>query len=360
MPEVYASLHLAFDYYVETGDVACAVAIAGYSPHSGVAGRRLGVAEMVARALTLVPPDSHEAGHLLSRQGLALAQELSDYEGAQESFSRALAIARREEDLALEMRTLNDAIHVDHLHLNRPGCLEKGQRAIELAQRLDAPRTEVEVRLEVGSALRGMGVVEEMEGHASAILAAAERAHDRTSLTNAFVCNENLYRLRGDLQTARDFSDRGLAVLATEHRLLSARAVLEYEVGDFTQGAAYLERFLEAMRLSPPGPTAHYAGSALVIPLIARITGKDHRFDVAEAAGKTVVSSPSANLNSAMAARAALGLLAVLRSDAVVAEEQYSALKSQRGTMLPLAVSIAVDRLLGLLSQTIGNHDRAA
>jgi tetratricopeptide (TPR) repeat protein len=69
------------------------------------------------------------------------------------------------------------------------------------------------------------------------------------------------------------------------------------------------------------------------------------------------VTSPFANPIFAMLARAALGLLAVLRDDAAAAAEQYGPLQSRAGTIYP---SISTDRLLGLLAQTMGNLDKAA
>ncbi len=78
-----------------------------------------------------------------------------------------------------------------------------------------------------------------------------------------------------------------------EPRILGRRTILEYESGDFNQGEAYLERLLEAMRLTEPGPALVYGHAAIVIPLVARITGARNRFDVAHDAAVTVLSSPS-------------------------------------------------------------------
>ena len=61
--DVLSSLGRAFDYYVEAGDVARAVAVAEcHLPN--FSGLLEGAAERVASALNLVPPDSHEAGRL--------------------------------------------------------------------------------------------------------------------------------------------------------------------------------------------------------------------------------------------------------------------------------------------------------
>ena len=56
------------------------------------------------------------AGRLLSLRGRVSYVEEGDYEGAQESFSEALEIARREGNADLELRTLVDAAEVAFYH----------------------------------------------------------------------------------------------------------------------------------------------------------------------------------------------------------------------------------------------------
>ncbi len=58
-----------------------------------------------------------------------------------------------------------------------------------------------------------------------------------------------------------------------------------------------------------------------------------------------------------MNAKAGLALLTVQKGDQSAAEEHYAYLLGHRGTMI-WSVS-SVDRLLGLLSQTMGNLDQA-
>ena len=104
-----------------------------------------------------------------------------------------------------------------------------------------------------------------------------------------------------------------------------------------------------------------YGVVAAAIPMIARITGLADRLDVAEAAAEAILASPEgATPQFARGARAALGRVAVERGDGMVAEELYNTLVSSQsspGALLPGPV--ALDRLLGLLSQTMGNRDQA-
>ena len=69
--EAFAALSRAFEYYAEAGNVAQMVAAAEF-PIGTPSSQIPGVAQLMARTLTLVPADSPEAGRLLSRYGAVL------------------------------------------------------------------------------------------------------------------------------------------------------------------------------------------------------------------------------------------------------------------------------------------------
>ena len=93
-------------------------------------------------------------------------------------------------------------------------------------------------------------------------------------------------------------------------------------------------------------------------PVVARITGVASKLDVAETAAQTVLSPPSSTPVLDLQARTGLALLAVQRSDAAGAQDQYGYLEKTQNTMVQGVIS--ADRVLGLLSQTMGNLDQAA
>jgi len=64
----FTALSRAFEYYAETGNIAQAVTAAEF-PIATQGTRIPGISELMDRALSLVPPDSHEAGRLQSRYG---------------------------------------------------------------------------------------------------------------------------------------------------------------------------------------------------------------------------------------------------------------------------------------------------
>jgi DNA-binding CsgD family transcriptional regulator len=353
-----ANLQRAFDYYAVAGDVAGALAVAQY-PIVALGTGRTGVAGFIPRALKLAPPDSLAAGRLLCSYGGELGRLEGDYENAHAAFAQALAIARREGDLALEVRTLAVAANVDYFHLRSQEGLEQARRAIALAGRLADQAACWSPHVEAARILTFTAEVGGAQQHAAAALELAERLRGRYQLAQSFWMNTMLLRLQGGWQGARQFSDRGLAVSPQDVLLLGERVLLEYEVGDFGQGEAYLERFLASIPPAAARPSSDYALPAAIIPCVARITGALDRLDIAATAAQAVVSSPFANPLFAMQARAGLGLLAVLRGDVALAGKQYGALEARRGTMVPGGPS-ATDRLLGLLAHSLGDLGKAA
>ncbi|MCH8297792.1 MAG: protein kinase [Chloroflexi bacterium] len=356
LDDAWATLGRAFDYYVNERDVAMAVAVAEY-PLFYVSGLKEPT-RFVSQALALVPPDSLEAGRLLSRLGLLLNLDAGDYEGATEAFGRALAIAQRENDEALEMRTLAAASDADFYRLRWSDVLEKNIRVVELARRANDPHSETWPHWLAAFSLLCLGRSEEAMAHATDMLRLAEKLNNRGLLSSAWVMNALAAHTKGEWQIARDFYDRELSQGSDSFGFLAYRSLLDHEVGDFGQGEAHLERCLEIMRQAQPGPTLEYAYSAVVVPLVARITGDSGRLDVAGEAGEAVVGSPSAMTFFASMARTGLGLLAVLRDDAAAAGEHYAILREYQGTMSRPGPTV-VDRVLGLLAQTMGNLDQA-
>jgi len=360
---VTATLARAFDYYMASGDSERAVSIAAYHLPINTD------SELIAKALELVEPGSHDAGLLQARY---ITPQRADYESAHDAFHSAMAIAQHEQDPALEMRTLVAAACVDFTNCRFEQSLARNLRAIELAEGVDQPEEESHARYDLMHVLYIMGDLEEATKHAAEISGLADRAGTAWSRVRATESNEQLDSAKGNWQTARNFSEQGLAASPREPSLLGCRALLEYQLGDFEAGETYLARLLESVQQGQPGiPTPPYTIFNLgtytilttVIPIVARITGVMARFEVVEAIAQSVSSSPAAHPGPLYAAKIGLALIAVQRSDVSAAEELYGALESIRGTMFPqcpLAPGLSTDRLLGLLSQTTDNLEKSA
>ena len=352
MQETVACLSRAFDYFAEKGDVDKAVAAAEELPGPPMADISE-VPQPLSRALKLVSPDSIQAGYLLSRYGNILAQQEGDDEGAQDAFTRALAIAQEEGDEIRDMRTLVSAGRTDAHQLRWQESLEKCLRAIELAHRLNDPRSLVPASFWATQSLAVMGDLGTAKKVASAALAAAERLRHRYWLAVALDTNGILARLEGDWQAAREYIDRGLTVAPDQLRFAFQRTLLEYEVGDFDQGESFLRLLMEAPRMPGSWVQGELTSVAIAVPLVARISRGTSHFGVAEsAAAQTILSSPPL---FALMARAGLGLMAAVRGDGAAAGEQYAVM--ELGNMF--WGTIVEQRLLGLLAHTMGNLDQA-
>jgi hypothetical protein len=163
----------------------------------------------------------------------------------------------------------------------------------------------------------------------------------------------------GDWRSAREMSDVGLAADPRDPRHLALRAVLEYQLGDDDEGAAYIARLQEVAQGSrPPGPIADHVFLAVAIPLAGRVANDDERLDVARTAAAGVLSLPRLSPALALYATAGLGLIAVQGDDADAAGRFHGTLAAQRGTA-SFFVPLTTDRLLGLLAATSGRIDAA-
>ena len=305
--------------------------------------------------LKLVPDGSHEAAYLLSRYAAVLGLGQGDYEGAQEAIDQALEIARREADTDLEMVALAIASMVEVFHLRLHKAADRGLEAVALEQ-VDDLYYQGFARFWGGIAPAAMGNPDDARLSLDACLGLWEKLGNRYSTALGLVARGSLSLLEGDWESTRDFIERSLSLAPQETLALGTGAALEFETGDFEAGETYLERMLGIVHLSPPSPSPEYAFASTWVASTARISGVVERLDVTEHAARAVLSSQFATPWMAVLARAGMALIAVQRGDAEAASEQYVALGSQRGMIV---LTLANDRILGLLAHTMGKPDEA-
>jgi tetratricopeptide (TPR) repeat protein len=360
--EAFVALSRAFEYYFKAKNVAQAVIVAEYL--IAAPGARIpGIAQLIARALTLVPPDSHEAGKLLSRYGGVLGAAEGDYEGAKRAMERAISIARREGDVLLEVQTLVVSANVSFQHLFFQESVDNTVRSIEMTTIGENNYIELASRYRVAAGLLRLGDLDAARPHTMALLEIARRRSTTRIFTR--ISSEailSLSCLEGDWNKGRESSDQGLEVAPRNSILLLSRALLEYETGEPTQGAIYLDRLLEAMRREAIGDPQTVARTSMAVSAIARITGLPNRLEIAKTSAEQVlaerdVSEQAVRPITILNARVALALLAVHNSSGSPAEKQYDYLLGQRGTIIETMIS--VDRLLALLSRTMANLDQS-
>lgn len=92
--EAHRSLRRALDYYAQSGDLEKVVAIAELPDYSAT--RNIRIEQIIAPALALVPPDSLQAGRLLSRRGQIIGLQEANYDEAIDALNQVLDISRSE------------------------------------------------------------------------------------------------------------------------------------------------------------------------------------------------------------------------------------------------------------------------
>ena len=307
----------------------------------------------------MVPSDSLAAGRLLASYGVELGRVEGNYEEASRAFDQARSIARNQGDDALELTTLAASADVDYFHLREEDSLSKSLECVDLAVRAGDAYVEARARSTAFRGLLQRGQSEAAEAHASALLPLGDRVQDRYWQVTGLHLNARLAHVRGDLATSRDLEERAWALTPGDPLSAATLSLVEYESGNFTQGEAYIESLLGIMQQAPPGPTSAYMTPAMVIPMVARITGVSYRLDIAREAAWVVLSPASAAPLYTVAARCGLALQSVIQKDAQGATEQYSVIEPMRGIFVSVVAS-SIDRILGLLSHTMGSLDAAA
>ena len=357
--EPVAAFGRAFDYLVDAGEIEAAVSISAY-PYKSSPGLDTGIKALIVRALSLVPADSPAAGRLLYRYGSVLGLEAGDYNGAQKAVESALAIAEREGDSALEMRILADSALVDRYNLKFDESLRKSQRALELALRFDDPRVLFVAEDSITLALFRKGDLEGAQQHGAAMLDGSEKLRNGNDQASSLHYNMIICHSKGDRQTARNLGERGLTLSPGQSGLLERFAAMEHELGNFDQGDEYLGKLLEVMDSTTlEGADTTRSMPLITIPYAARITGDVARIPAARRAADSLLSNPSIAPLMALTVRIGLGLIAVVQQDAESAAKLYEFIEPEHRGM-PVQGIICFQRLLGLLSQTMGDLDQAA
>ena len=222
-----------------------------------------------------------------------------------------------------------------------------------MAPRADDPMTETIAHHHAATILLHMGDLKRARVHATNTMPPAERARVALRTSWALQINEQVSSAAGEWDTAREFSDRHMALdsLIVEEQLAS-RALLEYQTGDFGQCQGYIERLDQSRNLRELPRVTDRVDRMWLVDL-ARIGGAAGHIDVVKAVAESILSSPRISPIFTRAARVALALTAIQEQDAVSSADLYTALEPFRGT-LDTDGLISIDRLLGLLAYTMG------
>ena len=109
------------------------------------------------------------------------------------------------------MQALVASACVDFHHGHNEQSLERNLRVIELSHLVDMPYEETHAHYDLFHVLYAMGDSDQAASHAETMVASAERTRIRMWRSRAMEANEALGSAKGDWQTAREFTEQGLA-----------------------------------------------------------------------------------------------------------------------------------------------------
>jgi tetratricopeptide (TPR) repeat protein len=352
LDEALEHMRVAFTHFIATGDEQSAVAVAVH-PVPYVYGSPE-AADVAGLALDLVPPESPEAGHLLSTLGWFAG--MRDYERSREAFERGRAIASTLGDRALERKLLVSEAHVDFWHLRYRDCMDKAASSIELAREAGDEHTELAALSEACRMSVALGDPAAAHAHTVRMLELADRFHERYWLVTARVNRLWLAVLTGDWEEAQSLSDEGLALQRRDARNLGLRAMVEATLGNDAGATDHLEQLLRARGLSARGFPFEDACAAAFVPIVERLIGRSERR--VEEAARPVVETDGIVPFLRIYVDVGQGLDAVRRGDAALARMAYDELLPLAGTYPPL-LGMSADRLLGVFARAAGARERA-
>ena len=338
-----SSFHRAFDFYASTSNGPKAVEIAAYG-HSGEL--ISGMSDLMPLALELVDPDSHDAGRILANYGHALGQTTEGYQEAMATLERALVISRRESDKVLEVRTQANMANIYGTHLRWAECLDAGLRTIELNTTVDDPQSEMRARLWAAGALMQTGETEQVSYQGEQILEVAERLHDHPWILRGSLPLMQVAFARGDWDSARQICDR-----FPDRLPIAFTALIDWQLGDYS--ASDVNRLLRDLSIDVFGGISTMIH--LMLAVGARIGGDSDLLDLVEANAVNTLNLGTLPIRVSVA-NSCLAVVAVERRNGASAELLYRAITSGHYQTSILCTS----RVLGLLSQTMGNLGQAA
>jgi len=352
-----ATLSLAVDDFSSIGDTETAVQVALTSvPH--LPGQVSGAGDLLHKVLGLVPDNSLQSAEVLSALVPVSGIDEADYAGALAAMDQAMAVADREDDRSLQLRTLARTCGVHAYHLRFGECLETGLRVIKLAGEMDDPRSAAASHFYVAMALWSMGEAARSQKHAAESLVLAEGLRDRFWTASALWAVEIVNRLQGRFQDAIDSNERGLQLSPRDPRLLGTRALMEFEIGEVVAGRGHVERLVELEEATSDGRAFERAFTASVIPSITLVSGISDWLPAAEKAGTAMMDTPGVAPLVAIRAHTGQAWVAVIKQDKALASRIYGLLEPHNGSMTPGGMW-SIDHLLGLMADVRGDKDAA-
>jgi DNA-binding CsgD family transcriptional regulator/tetratricopeptide (TPR) repeat protein len=353
--EAIDSLSKAFDYYAANGLIDQAVAVAA-SPLLAAPGTPSDIlTEMCEQSLRIVEKDSLNEAKVLAK----LCFEQAMWRDRTGNIDKVLTVARREGDVALEMRTLAymSALNVG-TDLRYEEGIENAKKSIALAREVGDLRAEVIARHSLVAGIYTMGGVYELQKESiSELLNAANRLRDRMYMGIAYQQAGRFAMRQGLISDARKFNE-----LVFAHRngsgpnllVLFHGAVIELESGNLGECQELIQR---AAIFADAGSVDSFARAnyAVIVARVAISTGDLSHIETAEKYANDILDLSSVKLSILIRAEWTMESLAIHREERETAALLYA---SSRTRKMQISEGSQSTRI-GLLARTAGEIDLA-
>ncbi|MEE8465937.1 MAG: hypothetical protein V3S68_05615, partial [Dehalococcoidia bacterium] len=322
-----SSLNRAFDHYARAGDNAKAVEVASFPMAPGMG--RLRVSGLIAKGLELAPPDSLEAGFLLTRHARALGLEQGDYPGFQAANDRSLELAQQHKDLGLELTVWANAAEVSFYHSRYREVMVCNEKVFALDKQVDNPPAVANCHGYAVLALLALGNLIAAKHHQIILDELAERLRHTGLITAGLFSGAAMSLVDGDWGKARALTAKGLEGAPGHPALLWCGAEAEFQTGNLEAANTYRDSLLDIAEQSAPGPTPEIAFAIYVAPRLAYLSGSTdqleqfQRLDRIEGLVDTVISSPNAAPFYIMIANLGRAMASIILKDATASQGLY-------------------------------------
>ena len=320
-----ANLNAAFDYFAEAESLEMVALVARLQFVSQEGQQRM--VPIMERALKLVPEDSIDAGWILATYGRAVGS-YTDYQTGRDAFRRALAIAENAGDSALEMVTQGHAGYVDRFNLEIESAEIHEDRVIELSTTINNPLVESMSRMVRAMRHSNAGEREEAEAEAKRALEAAHRSGDSERMATVNLWHESAMFYYGEWELARQYGKTALEHWPRDPRALGFLVLIEFHVGDYAQGEAYVAQFrdLDSGVSLEEGGWLHSGVSAAIYPELARISGKSTYLEPAKQSASRLMGISGSTHAARLVGLTAMAWKAIWEADRLSAKTIYGEL----------------------------------
>ena len=339
--EGWTNITEAFDLYLQIGDTEEAInAARAVLPGGGMRGM-----DVFNRALELVEPESEAGVDLLARR--ARCRYSQEHDEARRDITEALRLAEKVADEKLQAYCSAVACSIYGMVGKWSETLSHSLNAIEHGRASGQTLPRVLGHLWAANCCAATGLSEEGDEHNQQAYDLGGATQNKGQISSALSGFSRNTVMRGDYEDADRYLAEGLGELPDDQLLLNMKFRLDIERGNF-----------DSIEDAEKNPDNFHLWTANLNGLVALATGSDRHATVARNEFDALFPDGIQNVDSWGVHNNAWVILPIIENDADGAKLRLEQMGWWSGWMSHHA--LCGDRLLGLLSQTAGQIERAA